>query len=295
MNTRVSTSRHGFTLIELIVVVAIIGLLVALILPAVQSSRESARRIQCANNLRQIGMALHEFHGVYEKFPISDAGRTEDSPTVFSKLLPHLDQANQNRMDPKPIPSLFCASRRSAEAGPKSDFAASIHPDMVTPWPPHVQWRSILGQPLWQYVDNQGFGHPSAINLYPGISLEKIGNADGSSSTLMMTHKALRPSWYNASGFRTEDGSWRFELASHLRSWAALTRDSDDPIVNIPPGVWNHLGQQHDWVEAFFGSPHAQAMPSLYGDGSVRNLSYDLDQKLLPRIWAWNDGQPITE
>ncbi len=68
-NHRAICSRFGFTLVELLVVIAIIGVLVGLLLPAVQAAREAARRMSCTNNLRQLGLSLHNYHDAFRSFP----------------------------------------------------------------------------------------------------------------------------------------------------------------------------------------------------------------------------------
>ena len=86
--------RVGFTLIELLVVIAIIAVLIALLLPAVQQAREAARRIQCKNNLKQIGLALHNYLDTYTAFPPSFCFSAAGSWSVHGRILPYMEQAS---------------------------------------------------------------------------------------------------------------------------------------------------------------------------------------------------------
>ena len=97
--------RSGFTLVELLVVIAIIGILVGLLLPAVQAAREAARRMQCTNNLKQLGLSVHNRESAFKKFPLGTVGRTLPSgnyPTppvkprtpFIPQILPYIEQGN---------------------------------------------------------------------------------------------------------------------------------------------------------------------------------------------------------
>src|SRR4051812_45828242 len=86
--------RPGFTLIELLVVIAIIAVLIGLLLPAVQAAREAARRAQCVNNLKQLGLALHNYHDTVGAFPLGRFTNSSDSFSPFARILPFMEQSN---------------------------------------------------------------------------------------------------------------------------------------------------------------------------------------------------------
>jgi prepilin-type N-terminal cleavage/methylation domain-containing protein len=84
--------RYGFTLVELLVVIAIIGVLVALLLPAVQAAREAARRSSCQNNLRQVGLAIHNFHDANQFFPPVRIAGGDGWASCFVLIAPYMEQ-----------------------------------------------------------------------------------------------------------------------------------------------------------------------------------------------------------
>ncbi len=98
MRHSTSRSRFAFTLVELLVVIAIIGILVGLLLPAVQQAREAARRMQCTNNLKQMALAMHNYESSYKTFPTANIVRQDgtlmrgDGWTWHARILPMLEQ-----------------------------------------------------------------------------------------------------------------------------------------------------------------------------------------------------------
>ena len=117
------STQTGFTLVELLVVIAIIGVLIALLLPAIQSAREAARRSQCLNNLKQLGLAMQLHHDAKKVLPIQPHNNKQKSPTVYLQLLPYMEGSNlhalwdpskelraQNHLFRQPEPMLQCPS-----------------------------------------------------------------------------------------------------------------------------------------------------------------------------------------
>lgn len=175
-------SHRGFTLIELLVSIAIIALLIALLLPAVQQAREAARRTACKNNLKQIGLALHNYLSSCDTFPIggvSQPGKLSTPPfNTFSsiwsgvsfmvRILPNLDQANLYNSINSSVPgSGEMAYGINGPVVTNATIPAYVCPSSVLPTPMKVGTYSIL-MPSYTGISGASASGASAAGPYPG-------------------------------------------------------------------------------------------------------------------------------
>lgn len=273
----------GFTLIELLVVIAIIAILIALLLPAVQQAREAARRTQCKNNLKQIGLAFHNYHDNYTVLP--DGGTDTGSGYPCSaccnannrgewnwmyQILPQIEQTNlynqtsDTAIYKSPVGVYFCPSRRPAMvygSSAKSDYAGNAGDGM-----------------------NAYNGAITRRSCKPPVNFALI--SDGLTNTLLIGEKQTNPLNFGGSGGDNEpyvNSGWDQD---EIR-WGALNNvpapDSAHPVE--PPTFWSGR----------FGSSHAGVFNGLLADGSVRTLSFSVDAETFRRLCVRNDGQPIGE
>jgi len=273
-------TRAGFTLIELLVVIAIIGILIALLLPAVQKVRELALRTQCANNLKQLGIALHGYQNDFSQLPVDDP--SNDPPgTFYTALLPYVEESTNSSAAGLPVKLFLCPSRRTTSFGPKDDYGAGHHPDWwYEDYPAYFGWYSVLGGPF--YSDHMG----GEYYVPSSVTLAQVSNADGTTRTLLLAHKGLAPMYYRGGSPPAQNNP-------------AYTTD----VTWFSGSGWEHhrdptLGFLRDSnqvpnMQTYIGSPHFDVMPCLFCDGSVRNLSYTIDGVTAARLWAWNDGRPV--
>lgn len=246
--------RMGFTLVELLVVIAIIGVLVALLLPAIQAAREAARRMSCGNNMKQLGLALHNYHDTYKTFP-PDAiwhgnprGTTPSAATVrnytwIAMVLPFIEQAPLHAQIDFRRPALIELNRIQVGGGPAIGL---MLPALLCPSDPVFQ-SPPRGIGITSYAGNAGWDHhrrkygdtwrAGVFSFYDATGLQDV--RDGTSNTVMLGEVTTRgyccrPAPTNNS--RWQGGSGRLRHARQAVSRTALIATSA------------HSGWNHAWV-----------------------------------------------
>ncbi|HLJ11107.1 MAG TPA: DUF1559 domain-containing protein [Planctomycetaceae bacterium] len=268
--------RRAFTLIELLVVIAVIAVLVALILPAVQQVREAARRVQCKNNLKQIGTALHNYHAALDIFPpgyVAGASypATTNGWSWCALLLPYLDQgplygaihfelpvehaANLGSVATT-IPVLICPSDQLAGGNFRITDAAG---NMVVPSAAPFSYAATVGD------DNSEADGPVGNGAFYRNSATRISDiVDGASTTVLVGERAF--GYVNGAWPGAPNGG--LVRAGALNRWQTATASS--PVFMLAHNNWINILTDSDGGLDDFSSFHNGGAQILFADGSVR-------------------------
>jgi prepilin-type N-terminal cleavage/methylation domain-containing protein/prepilin-type processing-associated H-X9-DG protein len=300
-------SRPAFTLIELLVVIAIISVLIGMLLPAVQKVREAANRTYCNNNLKQMGLAIHNYHDVYGKLPASRIG--PQHATWFVLILPYMEQdplfkqwdltktyheqaaAVQNAF----VKQYVCPTRRS-NAIPSTQFEVSSTgiPDRNEHPGTQGDYACNGGQFYNAIVD-----HPncrgtfcyanSQVNSQGQLTASESRTAlrdllDGTSQTFMVGEKhSVFDRWGQSGPSWGEGAIWNGDFPRNFSRIAGQT------AWNLGQGPTDLVGPWH----CKFGSWHPGICQFLFADGHVVPLSNNLDKDTLQLLACRNDGNVI--
>jgi prepilin-type N-terminal cleavage/methylation domain-containing protein len=285
--------RRGFTLIELLVVIAIIAVLIALLLPAVQQAREAARRSQCKNNLKQIGLAFHNYHDSFNAFPNTEVGGTGGltRASAFAAILPYLDQAPLYNfsLGNSDAPNLQAVSQRitvylcptavfrravpisGCDANDRAPGTYAVSSSSVDPWGTFAS-----GNPHNGAIVNTGSGRTRMADMI-----------DGTSSTLLAGESAWNlPDYLFTSGPCSGQVRWGFTYWSSPYPLATA-------FTTMAP--FNPKGGGAANLSRFRSDHPGGVVQFVLCDGSVRSLSQNVDQSVLDSLATRAGGETLGE
>jgi prepilin-type N-terminal cleavage/methylation domain-containing protein len=296
MSCRKTSSRHsGFTLIELLVVAAIIAILVSLLLPAVQQAREAARRTQCKNNLKQIGLAMHNYHDTFGTLPPGDLSGGYSRTSAFVSILSHIDMATMynlydfNKPHTDPVNRLVVSQRIPAYLCPSSVIRRSVPIsgcDANDRAPGTYAGSSGSGDP-WGTRATNNPNNGLIVNLGSGpVRLRDV--TDGTSSTFLVGESAWNfPDYIFTVG----------PCAGQVR-WGFTYWSSPYPLSTLfsTQNVFNPKRLDGDSTRlASFRSDHVGGAHFSLGDGSVRFVSENIDRAMLNSLATRAGAETVGE
>lgn len=324
MNNRML--KHGFTLVELLVVITIIGILIALLLPAVQAAREAARKLQCNNNLKQIGLASLNHESTHGWLPtngwcngvdttvgycIGDPDKgfgKEQMGGWFFNILPYAEinalhdmaigqtdakkKATNVNLVATPISMAFCPSRRQPFSQPLSSY-----------WQTHtypfynLAYASSMTIAPTDYAINGG---PTAVAdartpSIDGVSYNKstvrmAEITDGTSNTYLVGEKYLNPDNYSNGESPGDSAS---VYGGHDWGIVRWTYGGNGNPALAANSFYPRQDRSGDEENRIFGSAHASSFNMSFCDGSVQSVSYSIDPYVHELLGNRHDGQPI--